>query len=279
LVVLAQIALARSLWVPIVPTILSIIGSALLIAVYMSNQEKLQRALLMQIFSRHVSPEVAQTVWRQREEFLDGGRMRPQELTVTVMFTDLVNFTAVSENKRPEALLAWLNDYMEQMAKVVIDHGGVINKYIGDSVMAIFGVPVPRTNESEMRQDAVTAVACALKMGRSLAELNRQWSTGGLPTVGMRIGIHTGPVVVGSLGGRERLEYTIIGDTVNTASRLEGYDKDSFVPDYFNSPCRVIVGESTYRWLSDEFKTERVGEVSLKGKDEKIVVYRVYDGV
>jgi adenylate cyclase len=274
-VLLSQIALTRSFWIPVVPTLFSTGGSALLIAVYMSNQEKLQRSLLMQIFSRHVSPEVAETVWSQREAFLDGGRLRPQLLTVTVLFTDLVNFTAVSETKQPDELLSWLNDYMEQMSRLVVDHGGVINKYIGDSVMAIFGVPIPRTNENEIRQDAINSVKCALQMGHALTELNQLWKTQGLPMVGMRVGIYTGPVVVGSLGGSGRLEYTIIGDTVNTASRLEGYGKEKFVPDFLKGPCRIIVGETTYRYLDNEFNTERVGEASLKGKDEKIVVYSV----
>lgn len=271
----SQYALAQSHWVPIVPVFLPMLLSALIIAAHMSNQEKLQRGLLMQIFSRHVSPEVAETVWNHREEFLDGGRPRPQELTVTVMFTDLVNFTAVSESKRPEALLAWLNEYMEQMSKQVIDRGGVINKYIGDSVMGIFGVPVPRKTESEIRQDAVNAVNCALQMGSALARLNEQWTAQKLPVIGMRVGIYTGLVVVGSLGGSERLEYTIIGDTVNTASRLEGFDKESFVPDYLKHPCRVLVGESTRNYLGDEFELVKVGEASLKGKETKITVYNV----
>lgn len=270
-----MLAFLYAWWIPIVPPAFAWLASAMIVTAHMSNQEKLQRALLMQIFSRHVSPEVASTVWQQREEFLDGGRPRPQQLTVTVLFTDLVNFTAVSEKKAPEALLAWLNDYMEEMSQQVINDGGVINKYIGDSIMAIFGVPVPRKTELEIRQDAINAVSCGLHMKRELIKLNHKWKKENLPMVGMRIGIYTGSVAVGSLGGKERLEYTIIGDTVNTASRLEGFDKDSFVPDFYTNPCRIIVGESTYNCLGDEFQLERVGEVSLKGKDEKVTVYNV----
>ena len=272
-------AFTRSWWIPSVPPAFAWLFSAMIVTAYMSNQEKAQRGLLMQIFSRHVSPEVAATVWEQRDEFLDGGRPRPQQQIVTVLFTDLVNFTAVSEKKVPEALLAWLNDYMEVMSQQVINYGGVINKYIGDSIMAIFGVPVPRKSDVEIGQDAVNAVSCALRMGRELVKLNQKWGQENLPMVGMRVGILTGPVVVGSLGGKERLEYTIIGDTVNTASRLEGFDKEHFVPDFRHNPCRIMIGETTYRYLGNAFQARKVGEVSLKGKDTKVTVYNVLDGL
>jgi adenylate cyclase len=161
------------------------------------------------------------------------------------------------------------------MAQQVIEHGGVIDKYIGDSIMAIFGVPLPRKTEAEISQDAVNAVECALAMERSLIELNSRWREQHLPTVGMRIGIFTGPLVAGSLGGVQRLEYTVIGDTVNTASRLEGFEKDFFALDCLNSPCRIIIGEATLRRLGPQFETQRIGEVSLKGKDQKMTVYCV----
>jgi adenylate cyclase len=157
----------------------------------------------------------------------------------------------------------------------VIEHGGVIDKYIGDSIMAIFGVPVPRTTEAEISQDAVNAVKCALAMERSLIELNNRWREQQLPTIGMRIGIFTGPLVAGCLGSVQRLEYTVIGDTVNTASRLESFEKDFFALDCLNSPCRIIIGEATLRRLGPQFKTQRIGEVSLKGKNQKMTVHCV----
>ena len=120
----------------------------------MSNHEKKQRALLMQLFSKHVSPEIAETIWQQREQFLDGGRPRSQGLIATVLFTDLMNFTAVAEMLEPRALMDWLNEYMEAMAQQVIDHRGVIDKYIGDSIMAVFGVPLARKTDAEVSRDA-----------------------------------------------------------------------------------------------------------------------------
>jgi adenylate cyclase len=229
----------------------------------------------MQLFSRHVSPEVAEAVWRQREQFMDGGRPRSQKFTATVLFTDLKAFTSISEKMDPQALLEWLNTYMEAMARLVMDHGGVIDNYVGDSIKADFGVPLPRTTEAAIAQDAVAAVNCALAMERELERLNADWQRQKLPTVEMRIGIFTGPVVGGSLGSAQRLKYTTIGNTVNVASRLESYDQDRFDPDFANRSCRILIGEQTLRYLNHQFETKRVGEAVLKGKNEPVTIFRV----
>jgi adenylate cyclase len=263
-------------WIPLVPPAMAWLGSATIVTAYMSNQEKHQRTLLMQLFSKYVpNKEIAEIIWQQRDQLLDGGRLRPQSLTATVLFTDLMGFTAVAEKRDPQAVMDWLNAYMEAMAQQVIGHGGVIDKYIGDSIMAIFGVPLPRTTEAEISRDALNAVNCALAMEKTLIQLNDRWREQDLPTIGMRIGIFTGPLVAGSLGSVQRLEYTVIGDTVNTASRLEGFDKELFAPDYLSRPCRIIIGEATLCRLGDQFEAQKVGEASLKGKDQKITVYCV----
>ncbi len=267
-------ALVSGWWIPVVSPGMAWFVSAAVVTAYMSNQEKRQRAHLMQLFSKHVSQEVAESIWQQRDQFLDGGRLRSQRLIATVFFTDLVGFTSVSEKLNPQALMEWLNEYMEVMAQQVMDHGGVINKYTGDSIMAVFGVPLPRKADAEISLDAVNAVNCALAMERTLIQLNSRWREQDLPTIGMRIGIFTGPLVAGSLGSAQRLEYTVIGDTVNTASRLESFGKDLFGPDA-HSPCRILIGEATFRHLGHQFQAQEVGEVSLKGKDEKIAIYRV----
>ena len=263
-------------WIPLVPPAMAWVISAAVVTAYMSNQEKRQRALLMQLFTKYVpNKEVAEIIWQQRDQLLDGGRLRSQHLIATVLFTDLMGFTTMAESRNPQAVMDWLNAYMEAMAQHVITHGGVIDKYIGDAIMAIFGVPLPRQTDAEISRDAVNAVNCALAMERSLRQLNSDWQEQQLPTIGMRIGILTGPLVAGSLGSAQRLEYTVIGDTVNTASRLESFDKDLFALDYLNSPCRIIIGEATLHRLGHQFATRHLGEVSLKGKDQKITVYGV----
>jgi len=272
----AYLAFLRGWWIPLVPPAMAWLSSATIVTAYMSNQEKQQRVLLMQLFAKYVpNKEVAEIIWQQRDQLLDGGRLRSQSLTATVLFTDLIGFTAVAEKRDPQAVMDWLNTYMEAMAQQVIDHGGVIDKYIGDSIMAIFGVPLPRITEAEISRDALNAVNCALAMERTLIQLNSRWREQHLPTIGMRIGIFTGPLVAGSLGSVQRLEYTVIGDTVNTAARLESFDKELFAPDCLSSPCRIIVGEATLGRVGDQFETQRVGEASLKGKDQQITVYCV----
>ena len=262
-------------WIPMVPPAMAWLSSAALVTAYMSNQERNERALLMQLFSKHVSPEVAETIWQQRDRFMAGGRLRSQKMVVTVLFTDLKGFTSVSEKMDPEALIDWLNTYMETMAKLVMEHGGVIDDYFGDSIKANFGVPLPRTGEDAISRDAVAAVNCALAMESELKCLNALWRQQNLPGVQMRIGIYTGPVVAGSLGSAQRLKYTTVGDTVNIASRLESFDKDLAATDFSDSPCRILIGETTLRYVSDQFETRRVGKTPLRGKDKEITIYRV----
>jgi adenylate cyclase len=271
----AYFAFLGGWWIPLVPPAMTWLVSAALITAYISNQEKRERAVLMQLFSRHVSPEVADAVWQQREQFMDGGRPRSQKFMATVLFTDLKGFTSVSEKMDPQALLDWLNTYMEAMAQLVMSHGGVIDNYIGDSIKADFGVPLPRTTEAEIAQDAVAAVNCALAMEKELRRLNAFWQQQNLPTVEMRVGIYTGPVVGGSLGSAQRLKYTTMGDTVNVASRLESFDKEHVDPKAADSPCRILIGEETLKYLDHQFETKKIGSAILKGKDEEVIIYRV----
>lgn len=261
----------KSWWIPLVPPAVAWIISAAIVTVYLSSRERSQRSLLMQLFSRYVSPEVADSIWQQREDFFNNGRPRPQKLTITVMFSDLKGFTTLSETMDPNALVDWLNIYLEAMVKLVQDHGGIIDDYAGDGIKANFGVPLPRKNQAEISQDAVNAVNCALLMEKEMHALNELWLKQNLPTTGMRIGIFTGPAVAAALGSSNRLKYTTIGDTVNIAARLESFEKN-FAQE---SLCRILIGESTLRYLDGQFKTERVGEEVLKGKAHKTTIYRI----
>lgn len=273
------LAFLEGWWLPLVPPAMTWLVSAAVVTAYGSYQETVQRAVLMQLFSRHVAKEVAEAIWRQRDHFLEGRRPRSQRLIATALFTDLTGFSTVSEKLSPEVLMDWLNEYMDAMARQVSNHGGVIRQYAGDSIVVIFGVPVARRSDAEISQDAVNAVNCALAMEMTLLDLNRRWQAEHRPTTGMRIGIFTGPAVAGTLGSAERSEYVVVGDSVNTASRLESFDKDLFPPDPLTSPCRILIGETTLFYLGDQFATERVGDASLKGKEHAVGIYRLIDRV
>jgi adenylate cyclase len=261
-------------WIPLVPPALACIPAAALVTSYVSHQEKLQRSQLMQLFSRHVSREVADAVWAQRDDFLQGNRPRSQRVIATVLFTDLARFTTLSESLDPGVLMDWLNEYLEAMAKIVMRNGGMVDKYIGDAIMAVFGVPVPRTSEEAIKQDAANAVRCALEMKQEMDRLNARWQPQGRPTTRMRVGIHTGPLLAGSVGSAERMDYTVLGDTVNTAKRLEAYDKDLGGAGTEES-CRILIGESTKILLTSDFEAICAGKMDLKGKSEKVMVFRV----
>ncbi len=258
-------------WLPLAPPALSFFFTSVGVTAAMNGLEMKERAMLMLIFAKHVSPEVAEMIWRQRDQFLDNGRPRSRNMTVTAFFSDLRGFTSISEQMAPQELMEWLNTYMESMAGLVMDHGGIVDSYAGDGIKADFGVPLPREHDDEIRRDAVNAVSCALAMEQEMYRLNAIWSRKGLPPMGFRVGIVTGPVVGGLLGSSRRLKYTTIGDTVNIASRLESFDKE--VGKEFL--CRILIGDSTYRYLGDSFLTEKIGEVYLKGKDEPTVIHRV----
>lgn len=268
------ILLQQGLWTPQVSPLLGWFAALALSVAYFSSQIRAERRQLMQLFASHVSPQVAAALWESREQFFSEGGVRPDMLTATVLFTDLSNFTTVAESMEPLVLMTWLNRYMDEMSAIVIEHGGMINKYIGDAIMAVFGVPVKRDSEQAIVADAVNAVQCAQQFNRRLCELNKQWQAEGLPTITMRAGIYTGPLVAGSLGGATRKEYTVIGDTVNTASRLESFDKSIAAPDLDN-PCRILLGESTAELVKQACETELVGECQLKGKNNRLKIYRV----
>ena len=252
-------------------------GAALLGTSCASFLERQQRRLLMQLFARNVSPEIAAALWARNEEILESGRMRPHKLTATILFTDLKGYSGMAEEMDPVVLMGWLNEYMGVMTDVVFKYHGVVNKFMGDAVMAMFGPPLPRESQAEIREDAVNSVRCALEMSRQLRVLNERWQREGRPTCVMRVGIFTGVVVGGSIGNRQRQEYTVTGDTVNIAARLEGADKH--LADFASNenPCRILVGETTYSLLDDQFEAEQIGSMELHGKKARVTVYLIRD--
>jgi adenylate cyclase len=272
---IAWSAFAWSWWVPLVSPAVAFIPAGALVTSYVSFLERKERGLLMHLFSSQVSPDIAQEVWERREEFLAGRRPRSQKLTATVLFTDLEGFSATSEQMEPGVLLDWLNEYMEVMATAVTAHHGYVEKYIGDAIMAVFGVPLARTSAQELQTDACNAVACALAMRGKLQELNVSWEKRGLPVCGMRIGIHTGALVAGSIGSTHRQNYTVLGDSVNTASRLESFDKEWMDPESRQTRCRILISEATQEFVNGRFEIRRMGTMALKNKKQRVTLYSV----
>lgn len=266
---------ANGLWVPVAAPISAALLSAVLVNTREGGRETRERRQLMTLFARNLSPAVAETLWEQRAAFAANSRPKPQELTVTVLFTDLAGFSTLAEDMPPPQVMDWLNEYLEHMAQQVEANGGVVLKYIGDALLAVFGAPLPSTSTEAIARDAANAVRSALAMQSALAALNAQWTQAGRQCAQMRVGIFTGPVVAGCLGSSSRLEYTVIGDSVNTASRLESWDKDYADPEHPVGDCRILIGESTQALVDHLFRTKRVGEIKLKGKQQPTIIHRI----
>lgn len=260
----------RAGWIPIVTPAVAFAITGGGVVAYRAYQSGRQQQIVMKLLGQNTSPEIADALWENRDRLLKEGKLPGQKLIATMLFTDLKDFSTISEQMPPEALMDWLNEYLDMLAQVVQAHQGIINKFTGDGIMAAFGVPVPRQTEVDVAKDARNAVGCGLAIGDRLQELNRNWQKRGLPVIQMRVGIFTGPVVAGSLGGKERQEYGIIGDSVNIASRLESCEKDRQ-----SSICRVLIAHETLIHIQDKFYVEHWGPLALKGKQQTVDVYRV----
>jgi adenylate cyclase len=186
------------------------------------SQAEAERKQIMGMFSRYVSPEVAQQIWERREEIVLAG----EERIATVLFSDIRSFTALSAGKPSKQVLEWLNRYFTAMDEVITQEGGFLNKFIGDGLMVLFGVPLKRG----VQEDALAAIRCALNMLERVEQLNDGFEADGLPRIKIGIGIHTGPLTCGNVGSAHRLEYSVIGETVNLASRLESMTKEVHAP-------------------------------------------------
>ncbi|NET55800.1 MAG: adenylate/guanylate cyclase domain-containing protein [Symploca sp. SIO2E6] len=257
-------------WIPVVAPTLTFLLTGIMVGAYQLQQSKQQEQMVMRLLGQQTSPKIARALWQERDRLLESGLLPGQTLTATIVLTDLKGFSTISEKISPGVVMSWLNEYLAAMTQEVQQYQGIINKFTGDGILAVFGVPVPRTTSTEIAEDAQQAVACALAISQRLESLNRSWQTRGLPIVQMRVGIFTGPVMAGSLGGKERLEYGVIGDSVNIASRLESCEKHRQL-----SNCRILIAKETLVHLQGKFQVESWGFLALKGKQQKIEVYRV----
>lgn len=257
-------------WVPTAAPAVGISIVSILVVSYRAQQAHRQQIMMMKLLGQNTSPEIATALWKSRDRLLKSGKLPGQRLIATMLFTDIRNFSTLSEQMPPENLLDWLNEYLSAITEEVKVNHGIINKFTGDGLLAVFGVPINRVTQIEVSQDARLAVECALAMSERLQALNQDWQKRNLPTAQMRIGIFTGPIVAGSLGGKDRLEYGVIGDSVNIASRLESYAKDNQA-----EACRILIAKDTLIHLQGRFSVEPWGPLALKGKQQLIDVYRV----
>jgi adenylate cyclase len=216
-----------------------------------------ERDRLRETFGRYVTRQVADHLLKGNVSL--GGELVP----VTVLFSDIRSFTSISETMEPRALLDFLNEYFTGMVDSVMLHHGVVDKFIGDAIMAVFGAPVPHPD------DPLNAVKAALDMRTRLEKINVAFKARGLPELRTGIGLHSGQVIAGNMGHAERMEYTVIGDAVNLASRLEGMTKEL--------KCDVILSEDLFRQVERYVNAEPLHKIKVKGRDQEVMVYRLIE--
>lgn len=272
---MGAVLLWQAIWFPLVTPGIGAIGGWVMLLGYRAYQFQKHQQTVMRLLGQSTSPEIAQALWQQRDTLLKSGKLPGQHLLATILFADLAGFSTIAEEMEPADLLNWLNECLDPVTRLVCTHHGIVNKFTGDGFMAVFGLPMSR-QPMEVQQDAQSAVNCAIAISHLLQKLNLEWQAKGLPQLKMRIGIFTGPVVAGSVGGRDRMEYGVLGDTVNVASRLESCEKDRM-----DTCCRILIGQDTYDYLiTDPTFLETIviqawGEWQLKGKSQLVNVYQV----
>ena len=216
-----------------------------------------ERRQLKHAFGKYVSPQVLTEILAHPEMVSLGGEKRE----VTVLFSDIRSFTTLSEQTTPEELVDILNDYFTEMTDAILEEGGVLDKYIGDAIMAFWGAPLPDPDQAD------AAVRASKQMVQRLESLNARLKKDGKPIIANGIGLYTGPAIAGNIGSEKRFDYTVIGDTVNVASRLEGLTK--------GYETTLIIGESTKDALTDTTGVTYLDETQVKGREKPLKIYSV----
>jgi len=219
--------------------------------------ERKQKAQIKGMFSQYVNSTVVDDLIADPDKMRLGGEQK----VLSIFFSDIAGFSTFSETKKPEELVAFLNEYLSEMTRIVFENRGTLDKYIGDAVMAFWGAPLP------IEDHAFQTCKSALLMQKRLVELRTKWRSEGQTEIQIRIGINTGDVVVGNMGGTERFDYTVMGDTVNLASRLEGANKEY--------GTNAMVSESTYEIVKNDFIMRELDALVVKGKTKPVIVYEL----
>lgn len=216
------------------------------------KKEKLAAAM-----GKYISRDVMQNV----VENIDNIKLGGKKAEITVLFADIRDFTSISEQLSAEEVSEILNEYFSEIVPIIERYNGVLNKFMGDAVLAIFGEPIRHKDHAQ------NAVRCADKMLKRVKYLQRKWLEEGKPKIEIGIGISTGEAFVGNIGSENRLEYTVIGDTVNTASRIENYNK--------TYKTKFLISQETYRYVAQIADVIKIREVTIRGKSQKMNIYEV----
>lgn len=247
------------IWLNMTYPIIFMVGTGIGSYIYMSWRDASSRKHIENMFGRFVSPQILEKLLSEKKEIsLEG-----QRKVMTVLFSDIRGFTSLSEMNSPDDVINTLNEYLSEMVEIILSYNGTLDKFIGDAIMAFYNDPV------EMEDHALRAVQTALAMKQRLAEINKRWFAQGKPFFNIGIGINTGDMIVGQVGSSRLVDYTVIGDNVNLASRIEGLTKEYKVT--------ILISESTYEEVKDRVETRYIDEVRVKGRETPVKIYEVLD--
>ncbi|MEK7203203.1 MAG: adenylate/guanylate cyclase domain-containing protein, partial [Patescibacteria group bacterium] len=237
--------------------ILTIVLTYLVVVVWKYIAEYKEKQQMKNVFSHYVSPEVIKEILADPNKLELGGEKKE----LTILFSDIRGFTTISENLPPEKLVQLLNKYLGAMSDLIMESNGVVDKYIGDAIMAFWGAPVKQPNHAQL------ACETALRMISVLNEKQNEWRKKFGVELRIGIGINTGQAIIGNMGSSKRFDYTIIGDSVNIASRLEGLTKQYGVP--------IIISDCVKNQAGDKFLFRYLDKTTVKGKKEAIEIYEL----
>mgnify|MGYP000867551012 FL=1 len=233
-----------------------IVPATFIISIKLINEES-QKRFIKGAFSRYLAPDVIEQIVAHPETLELGG----EERIITIFFSDVAGFSTISEKLTPPELVSLLNEYLSEMTDIIISHGGTVDKYEGDAIMAFYGAPQPYVDH-ELR-----ACLAAIDMKRRLRELQEHWKAMGQYALSARMGMNTGKAVVGNMGSRLRMDYTAMGDSVNLASRLEGANK------FYGTSA--MISENTYRGAKDHIEARKLDIIKVVGKSEPVAIYEL----
>jgi adenylate cyclase len=257
LVLATWIFAERSTWIPVLQPMLSFGIAFISVMVYRFLSEERQKQLIKGMFVHYASELIVNELIQDPSKLKLGGDRKH----ATAFFSDIKDFTTVSEKLSPEQLITQLNEYLSAMTDIVLEYGGYLDKYEGDAVVAVFGVPVDQTDHAER------ACLAALDMQKALIGLRKKWMAEKRPAFEARIGLNTGEMIAGNIGGKNRFDYTVIGDSVNLASRLEGANK--------MYGTKIMIGEETYKLAKAKIIARELDFLRVKGKSRPVRVYEL----
>ena len=244
-------------WLPVFNPLITLVLTFTLVYIYRYNTEEKGKRFIKDTFSHFVTHSVVDELLANPDKIKLGGERK----VCTVFFSDVAGFTTISEQLTPEALVKLLNDYLTEMTNIVFKYDGMLDKYEGDAIMAVFGAPIEHGNH------AYKACAASLLMQEQLVKLRSHWARQGRPQLYARIGVNTGDMVVGNMGSESRFDYTVMGDAVNLGARLEPANKQ------YNTS--IMIGSNTYEMAKDLIIARQLDLLRVKGKTEPVKVYEL----